>query len=99
MDIETKISNSVSPSWYVRTYDGAPGTFQSVSVCHSCGLRAARRQMHPVNPCPRCGGKVRGDYAGRWIVTTKERLFGLLGKEVGYWQLREEAIEPKKEGE
>lgn len=53
---------------YVRPgYGYDKGTFASVNKCSNCHAIGYEYDMHTVNPCPKCGGKVKGHGAAKWV--------------------------------
>jgi rRNA maturation endonuclease Nob1 len=79
---------NVEPSFFVRQ-TRIYKKWCAVTNCRECDLKAKYEDCHPVDPCPNCGGKLI-EKVGRWNVTVKPILFGLLRKERGEWELKPE---------
>lgn len=83
--------DSTLPSSYVRltwTYQN----WCTITVCSSCGMRGHYADCHRVDPCWRCGDKVK-EQVGRWVTTRRAHwLYPLLSSDGGdgYWQLKGE---------
>ena len=91
------VSNHLKPRYYRYC-----GGWTNVCICRECKSIGLYEDMHPVNPCPFCGGIVKDyystgghffehiKYVGRWIKPQYERKF--FSKKLvksGYWQLKE----------
>ncbi len=84
-------TDSLPPSWFVRstrTYL----QWAKVSLCPGCGFRGKYEDMHPVDPCPRCGNGSPVVCTGRWAVVRIEPVvwFGFLmpfSRDVWGWEI------------
>jgi hypothetical protein len=51
-----------------------------------CGSRGKYHDLHPANPCPFCGNRVK-EKVGKWIDTSSKWKFW---DDSGYWMTKEE---------
>jgi DNA-directed RNA polymerase subunit RPC12/RpoP len=60
--INLKDKNHKPPKYYGYKI----GTFSTITKCKNCDLTALYEDMHPINPCPRCGSKIIVIGAAKW---------------------------------
>ncbi len=53
----------MTPGYYAYK----PGNFARVNKCVSCGVVGLSEDMHEINPCIICGGKVKSNGAAKWV--------------------------------
>lgn len=49
-------------------YDGYSGGFSNTNQCSNCSLIGLYEDMHTINPCRDCGGKVKPYGAAKWMM-------------------------------
>jgi len=92
------VHQSTPPSWYART-QFKEGDWVNVTVCEDCGLRGFRDDQHPVDPCRRCGGRVK-QTVGKWVVLFEDQYIEQpwwkfwaptkYVKQIGWWHIKED---------
>ena len=94
----TQKGESVShkkPIYYGYNDKCEKGKWAEITICEECGRRALFNDVHTVNPCGVCGGKLR-KYVGRWINIYRDTYFfkwKINSKIIsGYWELHKNHI-------
>lgn len=83
----TLVSLSVAPSFFVKATE-IYSSWCSIVECQNCGLRAKSEDLHPIDPCPRCGRKFElSEKVGRWV---KIRPWWKWWGPKGYWEILEQ---------
>ena len=59
--------NMVRPNHMKPIYSGYKGGWANVNLCIECNTIGLYEDMHEVNPCHRCAGKVVRYGAGKWV--------------------------------
>lgn len=59
--------NHMPPKYY-----GYDGTYWNTNTCSSCELVGMYEDLHPANPCPRCGNKVYQQQASKWSIKNNQ---------------------------
>ena len=83
---------NLTPSYYGYQQ----GTYDNVNYCTECNVHGLYEDIHSVNPCPLCGGKIKEGKVGKWIQVEyiTDYLFKIIPirkRKVtnGYWLLKE----------
>ncbi len=69
-------------------YHGYNGEFAKINQCTDCGSVGLYEDMHTVNPCPNCGGKVNPHGVGRWNAPKEAKGFFSTQWAEGKWEIR-----------
>jgi len=67
MEVTIKVHEGINlaPQYYKPHY--CNNNFVQVNKCKFCGMIGLYEDMHPVNPCTNCGGKVTEYGGGKWV--------------------------------
>jgi len=79
-------SNCMMPSWFVKNNGRPYRNWCDVTVCSKCSLTSKYEDQHPVNPCQRCGSKVK-EVVGRWVDIHPYWYKPWINK--GYWEVKD----------
>ncbi len=86
----------MTPLHFEPNYHGyIADSFDNVNYCQDCQTHALYEDMHSVNPCPVCGGKIiEKEIVGKWIkpVYCWVFIFGFIPlrklRKQGYWKTK-----------
>jgi len=67
MEITLKVLTSLNVAPQYKTPRFCNENFVQVNKCCDCSTVGMYEDMHPVNPCFNCGGKVKKYGAGKWV--------------------------------
>lgn len=80
----------IPSSWFVK-FTRCYKQWCAITECKGCGLRAKYEDVHPVDPCPNCGGEVI-EKVGRWTIVKKPKWYQFWKRKIGEWEL----VSPKQ---
>jgi len=73
--------------WYYKYHGG----YANLTQCEECKMTGLREDLHPVDPCYYCGGKVKEIGAGIWIEPVEKwswKNLEIIEIVPGYWKLK-----------
>lgn len=73
--------------WHIKPWYRRTRVWVSGSKCPVCKTTGLYEDLHPVNPCPRCGARIK-ELVIRWIPDTDTWWPWLTRYRKGYWEER-----------